>query len=498
MQVHGNLRKDGGFAMNKRITSLAMALALTACSAGAGAQAELRNTAPIVDLSALKAQQAFILDEATGAWSLTPNAAQAALDALASGYGRGSAAGTLFFCVTLEGSAELNTLTPMLNMYFIGGAEVNAGAASLLLDGVRYDFELAGETSAVGAYRAEVMRAPLNADGIAMLRALAGADEFDVMLHGATKAYEFSVKLEADGDYANARAEMQAASVTCVRAALDILDALGGGAGDGGSISAWEEATGAKCAYAATTISAQPRVSLKLDEDFDLIKPGDSSNSVRELQKLLCEAGYMYVEPTTKYSSQTRAAVRRAQRELGFVPTGSADAALISALDGGTPDAPEAEPAAAAAGAVTAAGEVAAEAGVTYGVDGAARLRLDGYRFARSVQPSRGDESTALRAADADNLLIVFEGELTSLAAASADLTWDYGAALTFDGRYGYECSMAVEQDGGASFGSTVLPLGGGRLLVYAEVPSALAQQAGTWTLTLTLGETVLTYNTAD
>ena len=208
MQVHGNLRKDGGFAMNKRITSLAMALALTACSAGAGAQAELRNTAPIMDLSALKAQQAFVLDEATGAWSLTPNAAQAALDALASGYGRGSAAGTLFFCVTLEGSAELNTLTPMLNMYFIGSAEVNAGAASLLLDGVRYDFELAGETSAVGAYRAEVMRAPLNADGIAMLRALAGADEFDVMLHGATKAYEFSVKLEADGDYANARAEM--------------------------------------------------------------------------------------------------------------------------------------------------------------------------------------------------------------------------------------------------------------------------------------------------
>ena len=79
------------------------------------------------------------------------------------------------------------------------------------------------------------------------------------------------MKLEADGDYANARAEMQAASVTCVRAALDILDALGGGAGDGGSISAWEEATGAKCAYAATTISAQPRVSLKLDEDFDLL-----------------------------------------------------------------------------------------------------------------------------------------------------------------------------------------------------------------------------------
>lgn len=66
-----------------------------------------------------------------------------------------------------------------------------------------------------------------------------------------------------------------------------------------------------------------------------MLKPGDSTSSVRKLQQLLRDAGYMYAESASRYTDQTRAAVLRAQHDLGFVATGSAVAALIDAPGSG-------------------------------------------------------------------------------------------------------------------------------------------------------------------
>ncbi len=478
--------------MKKQIVSLALAAALMAGGALASADA-LQNGAPIVNIDSLKTQDAFTHDETTGAWSLIPNRTQAALDAIGNGYGRSSGDGTLFMYVSLEGNTLDNTITPTLNVCMISGTEVNAGAVSLLIDGVRYDFETASEVSAIGSYRTEMMRAPLNADGISMLRTMTDAKEFSVMLHGAERVKNYTVKVRSDNDYSTARAGMQAASADCVREALAIYDALGAGADAERAISDWEDANDKTCAYVSTEISAQPRVSLTLDKNFDVLKLGDSSKSVRELQELLRDEGYMYVDPSTSYGDQTRAAVRRAQLALSYVPTGSADAALINALKtGAQPDTGDAAKPINAA--QTAEGDTAAEPGTIYEIADAARIELDSYRFAKRVTPSDGDETSAISASDSDNVLILFEGTLESLALAEKDASWDYSATLTLDGKYDYECTFAVEQNDGQSFGTALLPLSKGKFIAYAEVPAAVQTHGGAWTLTLELGDTALTY----
>ena len=91
-------------------------------------------------------------------------------------------------------------------------------------------------------------------------------------------------------------------------------------------------------------------------------------------------------------------------------------------------------------------------------------------------------------------MLILFEGTLESLALAEKDASWDYSATLTLDGKYDYECTFAVEQNDGQSFGTALLPLSKGKFIAYAEVPAAVQTRGGAWTLTLELGDTALTY----
>ncbi len=494
MQLSKSVERKA-IAMNRGLRCLTVALALTLAGGSAGAQAALPG-ATAADIGAFTAYEAFAHDESTGEWSLTPNEAAAALDAIANDYVDGyNSSGTVFMCVTLAGNALEASARPELDIYMVGRTEIGASAASLILDGLRCDFEVTSEVVDLDGNRAELMRAPLDADGLAMLDALTRADEFSVVLHGPKRAYEKVIEL--DGKYSNAREEIQAASVDCIARALALWRELGDVESDA-LIARWERETGLRCAYVATEFEPELDISIDIKDDCGLIKAGDSSSNVRKLQQLLCDAGYMYVDPTSSFSSQTRAAVARAQRELGLVPTGSADALLISLLESGSAALIGSDAPATGAEEIIDAGtgEIAADAGATYEVAGAVRLRLDEYRFAARIAPSQGDGTTAIAVGDADNMFIVFEGELQSLAAAQTDLAWDYTAALTLDGRYSYECTLTCERDGGAAFGSALLPLGGGRFLAYAEVPAALAGHAGEWKLALTFGETTLTYVT--
>ena len=139
---------------------------------------------------------------------------------MANDYVRGyNSSGTVFMCVTLAGNALEASALPTLNIYMFGNTEIGATAASLMIDGTRYDFEVTNEEVELDGNRAELMRAPLNADGIAMLDKLAGVDEFAGVLHGPKRAYQKEIEL--DGDYRNAREEVQAASVSCVARGLE-------------------------------------------------------------------------------------------------------------------------------------------------------------------------------------------------------------------------------------------------------------------------------------
>ena len=127
---------------------------------------------------------------------------------------------------------------------------------------------------------------------------------------------------------------MQAASASCVARGFELWRSMGDMQSDA-LIGRWERETGLKCAYSATEIDSDIDISIDIDDDYGLLKAGTSSSAVRKLQQLLCDTGYMYVDPTSSFSTQTRAAVVRAQRELGLTPTGSADALLISLLESG-------------------------------------------------------------------------------------------------------------------------------------------------------------------
>ena len=489
LNIHSMLERTAIINMKKSMVSLALAAAILASGTLANADA-LKDSAPIVNADTLSVHESFDHDEESGAWTLVTNRTQAALDALSNGYGCSSSGSTLFMYVTLKGNTLDNTVTPTLNVCSIGSTVINANAVSLLIDGVRYDFETETEVGAIGDYRAEIMSAPLNTDGIVMLGAMVESDKLMVLLHGSEKVNEYTIKTSSTS---SERAQMQAASIDCVRDALDIYSALGTGANSERAINDWEDETGLTCAYVAVQISEQPRVSLTLDEDFDVLKLGDSTSSVRKLQQLLCDAGYMYVEPASRYTDQTRAAVLRAQHALGFVATGSADAALIDALGSGVesdePDyASEDKPLAAAEG------EMRADADISYEIADEALVELNSYRFSKRISPSNGGDTSAVSVSDSDNVLIVFEGSMENLSNEEKDIAWDYTAELTLDGKYEYECTFAVEQNDGEKYGTSLLPMGGGKLVVYAEVPASLMNKDCTWTLEIKIGTTTLTY----
>lgn len=245
LNIHSMLERTAIINMKKSMVSLALAAAILASGTLANADA-LKDSAPIVNADTLSVHESFDHDEESGAWTLVTNRTQAALDALSNGYGCSSSGSTLFMYVTLKGNTLDNTVTPTLNVCSIGSTVINANAVSLLIDGVRYDFETETEVGAIGDYRAEIMSAPLNTDGIVMLGAMVESDKLMVLLHGSEKVNEYTIKTSSTS---SERAQMQAASIDCVRDALDIYSALGTGANSERAINDWEDETGLTCAY---------------------------------------------------------------------------------------------------------------------------------------------------------------------------------------------------------------------------------------------------------
>lgn len=487
--------------MNKRFTGLATALALTLTAGSAAAQEALCNNAAGMDADILEVYDAFQHDAETGSWSLTPNSAEAVLDAVSNDYVRSdTGSGTVFFYTSLEGNSFDNIVLPYINIYFIGSAEIKAGAASLIVNGTRYDFETTCARHDINGYRAELMRAPLNSDGKAMLRALGSADEFGIVLHGEKHVYKARVNT-AIKPY-NAHDEIQAASVKSALEGLTICDMLGS-ADNSGIIARWEAETGLDCAFVPT--DHEP-AEADADDSFGILSIGERSTDVAALQKLLKKAGYMYAKAPMRFNAQTRAAVLRAQREFGMVPTGSADRQLMDMLQAKSEGSLNAPPIRSDAAGLTAKAPATvivssdtptdADAGRVYEIPNMAELAINSYRFAARITPRAGDEAFAINASSRGNKFIIFEGDLKSLAPKELDIAFnEYSAVVTMDdGLHQYKGSITCESADGSSFTTNILPLGGGRLIVYAEVPAELENYRGEWTLYIVIGNTALNY----
>lgn len=383
--------------------------------------------------------------------------------------------GACLFYLELSGSESLGLIVPRLEMYYLGSTLTEATALSLAFDGTRYDLSLHREEVTLGGRKAEKLTAYLDAEGLQMLRALQSADEALLRLHGGKQVYTTTLTRT---ESTQAKKRLESASLSASGDMLSELDAMSIDSYALWDLSenAYRQQFGEFTALSAVTLGGEIE-GFQLDELGQLTR-GDSGQSVRALQSLLIEQGFLLGAPDNTYGEGTAVAVRRAQTYYGLLPTGSCDEALLTHLQGfGVTTLPD-------------------DQLVLSGEEGQCTATLQRFYTASAVSASAQPLTVSRAVSNSDNLLVIAEGQIVNRTAEEINLYWQMTGTLTIDG-YAYKAEALCESNGGEALDSTLLPLAGGRLLVVAEVPKTACQRTGDWTLTLTLGEQTWEYTLA-
>ena len=454
--------------MLRKLVSLSLALCLL-CSAALAQELPLAAGYP--DLTALTRYAAWQEDE-NGQWSVHSNETAAALYQL----GSEQQAQAAYFCLALSGDREEGIIQPELVFYYTGYTgylPVNPDTASVAADGIRYDFACVTDTAEMGRVTCQVLRAPLDRAGLDAVRRIASAEKVSVRLTG-TGSYTFTPELK--DTYASTKAQVEASSLKGMTAMLDELDALDIADYDLWDLNKarWTRLYGEKYGMERAELDGEPVAdNITLSEAFGMLSAGDNGQSVRALQELLMEKGYMQFRTADgSFGEGTIRAVKAARRYLGMMECGIADAAFIRALQTGKAyDAAEAS-----LPEKTAVGETCA-------------VSLDKYWFARAVSSEKGD----LRTADnGDDLLLIVSGRIENTTAAELTMYRQVTAALTL-GEVEIPCTVEVVLDRGARFDAFLPALSEAPMVIYAEIPARAAEMEG-WTLALTAGEETVEY----
>ena len=382
--------------------------------------------------------------------------------------------GACLFYLELTGSESLGLIVPRLEMYYVNNTPSEATAVSLAFGGTRYDLDVAREETTVGGRRAVKLTAYLNEEGLDMLRALQSADEVTVRLHGS-QVYTTTL---SRAESTQVKKRLENASLSASEDMLSELNAL-----HMDSYGLWELSENAYRQqfgdfFPMTSLSlAGETEGFKLDELGQLTR-GDSGESVRALQNLLIEKGFMLGAPDNAYGEGTAVAVRRAQAYYGLRTTGSCDETLIALLRGESLAVPLADE-----------GQLA----VAEGAEGSCSVSLGSYYLAEAVSASAQPLTAARTVTNADNTLVIAEGQIVNRSAGEVNLYWQMTGTLTIDG-YAYKAEALCESNEGESLDSALLPLADGRLLVVAEIPKSACLRTGEWTLSLQMGEQTWEY----
>ncbi len=445
---------------------IALALMLGLMSTGAYA---LERTGAVSSIDRLERYASFVQEGTV--WSVRSNQSEAALYRMT--LSQAPHNGYICFGLELTGDEEIGLIVPELVFYYSGQTALNASAAAIAVDGVRYDFAVFSETVKNGSKTVERLSAPLNAQGMDMLRAVVQAGHADVLLMG-------DAVIELEGahkeSYLNTRDELAGRSLESLEGMLREWEAAG-------SVGMWD----LNGAWWARLHDMEPRMQVgavgneALAEDMGLNAPmymlgrGSWGESVRKLQSLLIENGYLQGKVDGMYGDNTVRAVCAAQRWLGRMETGCADEVLIELLQSGnvyglTEEAEE-------------------QSGDIRTAEGVCELSVDRYWFADAVESKGGDRRSVL---DRDDTMIVYDGTIKNLSKSNLDFYWQISAVVRC-GEYEYPCVTACERNGGMSLSSTLPPLGQARLLIYAEIPDTVAGMDG-WTLEVSAGDSTFVF----
>jgi len=435
----------------KRMLKMVLCLFLAAAAVSAACAEGVERAAQLMETERFAHYPSFVHDKETGKWSVQAYQADALLDRFWT-YGSRNSSTTVVFHLAAEGDARTGVWTPVLRIYQIDGKTINARAVSLMANGVRYDLAASSAVVRNGRNSAECISAPLDSRGLAMVEQLLAADEVTVRLIGE-EMHTIVISRQAE----TGRAALEAASLAQLVYDMTLLRELGSDSYDLWDLSAkaWETEYGYLPAMEETAVSAKLGEA-KLDDEMGMLVPDASGEAATQAQQALIDSGFLSGAPARTFDSSAVEAVLRAQKYLGRIPTGCFDMALMEALAHGRSAAPDAEPS------MQALGETA-------------QIGLLRYWFADSVGAS-GNPASMRSVANADNVLLAADGIVRNLSTKELHLFMHLEASVVYNGQYAYEAELVCEASGGTELESRLLPLAQARLIVYAEIPEALAR----------------------
>ena len=435
-----------------------MALVLFVCSALAqGAQC----AAQPVDLNEWKHYPSFAWDQETGDWSVQNYQADA-LVARFWQYGMKNSSTAVVFHLAAEGSSLNGVWTPVLRIYQIDGRNIRARAVSLLVDGERFDMAASSAEIRNGRHTAECVTVPLNAQGMEVMEKLMKADTAVIRLIG-----EESYTVEIDRSASGERGRMEGAGLALMESGMEMLRELGMetyGLWDL-SADAWENRYGYRPAVTVGSVG-DTLCEKKLSDKLSMIAYEATGEAAIAAQERLIEHGFLMGSANWQFDSNAVQAVLRAQKYLGRVPTGCYDEALDQALTAGRQTENAAEPEMKKLGTV-------------------AEAAIDRFWFAGGVSASRSMESLRTMV-NADNVFLAADGVIRNLSVEELHLFMQVKASVIYNGQVAYEAELACECGAGTELDTMLLPMAQSRLIVYAEIPAALAKDAAAaWSIRL-------------
>lgn len=447
-------------------------LLLASMPAAAAETVEVVRAAAPMEIAAFEHYPSRSYDEADGKWSLHSVQADALIDRF---WNHRINTGENFcaFYLEAEGNALTGVWTPVLRVLYNGQKTLNASAVSILADGVRYDFAAASQKTVYEEkYGAQLVSVPLNAEGAAAMREIVGAQKVSVRLIGDAV---YTAKI--DPDTTVARRRIEAASLAGLESGLALMDEVGLSeyALWDLSAAAWQGAHGfaPACMQCAVVGSVGGTA---VEDAFGMIVRGDQSRAARAAQEILIDSGFMSGSASGTFTQSASDAVCRAQQYLGRIVTGCMDAGLEQALAErrsiGGAQAPEMQP-----------------------LGGKAEIALERYWFADGI--AAANASAASRTVyNSDNAFLIGDGKIRNVSAEEMYLFMQMSAKVVCNDTYAYEATVVCECDGGRELDTMLLPMASARMIVYAEVPADLMNDAGAeWKICFEMDGETLEYD---
>lgn len=455
--------------MMKKLCCLMLSVLLCACAFAESIP--FADTA--LDKAALTARYGAVSDENGGFTAMSPKAK--ALETLFIGkIATYAAGGMLMFNAQVEGNFETGISFPVLRIVYAGGAPLNANTVMFSVNGEVYALSVVSNVTNYGRYRVETMKAYLNEEGFALLESLKNSDEADVTILGNDQYTQEAKKAQF---YASQKLEISAECLT----ALDLPEGVPDFA-DYDLKALSEKAFEAK--YGKETkiekVDTAIDCGMQLDKTFYLAADNAPGATIKAVQDLLKKNGFMAGTTGMQMTSDMISAVKAAQGYYGLDVTGYADARLIKMLNENLP--------------VQAKTEENASVAYAFATD---QISFNVNRWWLADRAETTYPGGGVYVSDSDNVFVVFDGEIASRALKSLSLSWEVKAELVKDGKYAFPCAVYTEVQGGSVLSTTLGVLREGRLIIVCEIPDAISDMDGEWTLTISESGNVFELNLA-